>query len=999
MCRNQILFSVSLVVFLMCEGLHATQYTIPKGPLRVSNSGFVLSPELMFHPNEFAAVLKNGSITHFKNILLSPNEPINARCDDGVYRKIHFNLETGKAYFSSGKDGETELTRPESLTDLRDYFISLKMDKNPVINKFLQSSFPGTEIGNGSEPPSVNPQNNPRSTHSDEENRNQIHPTAVPAPDVHEEETPKAEKTPKAEQKAADDISQFKVVPAPELDTDTEPEPAKAADPKPQTVPEVKAPVKEEVPSTNRVEISEARDFECIQSNGGFRPQHKQFKKPLGAGTMRSLQECRLAIKASRNGVVCSSTGLPNGFKPTYLKGVTPSRPDWGYVGGSSMSFKDCLFATERSTSTHVCYWGGSGWYATHPTGDKSSKGGPFKSVESCVDSYGGRERVAAPVQPRPNLPETPRTPPAKQTPTVPQQQPKQKQEPKVQRNEPRKQPNEAPGLIGRFFPRPEPEKRIGRKIIDFFRPHSTPEKPRQSRVIPSAAKGHELIGGNCMSCHNSQGEASEFPAWLSQQGELARRISSNNVQEKLEAQDWLRKLNQVLNLDNSMPPKSRPDKRQAFLNNPNAASFKAWISQENDKLSGKTPPQNRPVPPHGEFEPRSSGSNEPPTRPQTTAAKNSVQLLPQNKLNFYRTILPKVENPELEAILKDPNTLFFDRQSMVPGYQDPSMPVSGVRTTEQGFRGAPFGQGADRIYLDGEGHLRMFSKGVGLQGAGNTETFHFIHLPKDANGNLQKIKVVKRRIPPDETPVYDWVFPVGTVSGEIVYNKDSSGKSQVLEIRTRTKDNAKGAWAPDIMRPFPTAGSLSERLTEVAQTNPALRAEAEAIQNHLSNKARLQPLQIKRDGYQKGNFESSGGTDVLPNMSESMVRALLATPFKSSLGAQWDSNGSVTAFAPTSNQANGIVPQHGRTGAIRVDRESCNKCHEESNKPIRNFFNENHPMYYQSIVAYGNLPGSDRNLRFTIFDQKHFSKFGSGSSGDNRVIRQELMPILDLQQ
>ena len=174
-----------------------------------------------------------------------------------------------------------------------------------------------------------------------------------------------------------------------------------------------------------------------------------------------------------------------------------------------------------------------------------------------------------------------------------------------------------------------------------------------------------------------------------------------------------------------------------------------------------------------------------------------------------------------------------------------------------------------------------MFHSGVGLEGATNSGTFHFIHLPKDANGNLQKIKVSKKIIPPDETFTYDWEFPVGTVSGEVVVNKDSQGNLQVLEIRTRKKDQPNGSWAPDIMRPFPTAGSLREKLSSIAKNSPDLKPEAEQLLMHLSNPNRLSAVQIPRDGYQKGNFSTSGGTDWLPNMSGTMIKTLLATPFK----------------------------------------------------------------------------------------------------------------------
>ncbi|NBX68271.1 MAG: hypothetical protein EBR01_04825 [Proteobacteria bacterium] len=939
--RRHIHFIIPILFCLIGSGALAINYTIPKGPLRMSNSGFVLAPEQMIHQTEFATVLENGRVKHFKNILLSPNQPIEARFDDDVFRKIYFDSNTGKVFLGNGDQGSSELTSTETLNDLKDYFLALGMESNPVINKFLQNYFPDNGIGKGENP--IPPQT-------------PVNPTESPAETPHgiDGDGPKNPRpiAPLPEEKPKDVFTE--AIPAPDLFgvPDAQPQPQPQPEPQPQLT-------------------TEERDFECVKSSGGYKPQHKEFRKPLGSDAMTTLAQCELAVKASRNGVVCSFTGI--GFKPTYFKGFTQSRPDYGYVGGSSMSFENCLFITERSTPEKVCFWGGAQWYSTHPSGTRSkSDGGPFNSAKSCVDSYGGKVRVAAPPAEKPVPPpaEKPVPPPATRG---------------IFRGE---EPPATRGVTERQGPFARPL----RKLIDFFKP----EPPTRGRVVPSAAKGHELISNNCMSCHKPGGTASEFPSWLVQKGELERRLLSQNPQEKLDAQDWVRKLNQVLNLDKSMPPQQATEQRHSFLKNPESAKFKAWIAQQNSKIPGTE--RIEEITPNGDDDTDGGNDSQNP-RPQATSAKNSIQLLPQNKLNFYRSILPKVENPDLEAVLKDPNTIFFDKSSMVPGYQDPSLPVSGVRTTEEGFRGAGFAAGATQLYLNQQGHLRGFHKGVGLEGSGNTNTFHFLNLPKDANGNLQKIKVFKRIIPPDETPVYDWVFPKGTVSGEIVYNTDSAGKPQVLEIRTRTKDRDQGAWAPDIVKPFPTASSLSERLTEVAQTNPALKAEAEVLQRHLRNPARLQPLELKRDGFQKGNFESRGGTDVLPNMSETMVKALLATPFKSSLGTEWDNNGRVTAFAPTSNQPNGIVSQHGRSGAIRVDRESCNKCHEDSNKPIYKFFNENHPMFNSSIRAYGNLPGSDRNLRFTIFDQNYFRRFGNDGQGDNRVIRRDLLPILDIQR
>lgn len=153
-------------------------------------------------------------------------------------------------------------------------------------------------------------------------------------------------------------------------------------------------------------------DFECVPSENGYRPRHREFKKLLGAGVFKSenkekaFEICQKAVQASKNGIVCSATGLPGGYKPTYLKGVTISRPDWGYIGGTSMTLEACLFATQNSLPDFACYFGGrdgvmvgdesmSGWYATHPTGNRQSKGGPFTSLKQCVET--GQQRLKKP--------------------------------------------------------------------------------------------------------------------------------------------------------------------------------------------------------------------------------------------------------------------------------------------------------------------------------------------------------------------------------------------------------------------------------------------------------------------------------------------------------------------------------------------------------------------------------------------------------------------------
>lgn len=139
--------------------------------------------------------------------------------------------------------------------------------------------------------------------------------------------------------------------------------------------------------------------FECKDQGGRYRPYYMKqnadgsftdySQKPkglLGQGAMASLDECEKAISNANDeyGVVCSRTGL-NGWKPTIYTGTTPGRPDFGYMGGSSiMNYDDCLKATNESSKRGVCFWGGSDWYIS-PITHEGMAGGPFDSVDECV--------------------------------------------------------------------------------------------------------------------------------------------------------------------------------------------------------------------------------------------------------------------------------------------------------------------------------------------------------------------------------------------------------------------------------------------------------------------------------------------------------------------------------------------------------------------------------------------------------------------------------------
>jgi hypothetical protein len=127
--------------------------------------------------------------------------------------------------------------------------------------------------------------------------------------------------------------------------------------------------------------------MQAINEDTEFKDWSKTSKGLLGQNAMKSLEECERALEVANHkaGVICSRTGL-DGWKPTLYTGTRPGRVDFGYLGGSSiMKFESCLLSTQNSSSKGVCFWGGSDWYVS-ALERESTVGGPFGSIEKCVE-------------------------------------------------------------------------------------------------------------------------------------------------------------------------------------------------------------------------------------------------------------------------------------------------------------------------------------------------------------------------------------------------------------------------------------------------------------------------------------------------------------------------------------------------------------------------------------------------------------------------------------
>lgn len=504
-----------------------------------------------------------------------------------------------------------------------------------------------------------------------------------------------------------------------------------------------------------------------------------------------------------------------------------------------------------------------------------------------------------------------------------------------------------------------------------------------KQEFIESMSRTHEgranepkkgsLIANSCTSCHDSKDTAFKPAPWIDDLTEWEKRLSSKDSKEKQEAFHLLSQLYSTLVDAKNMPPLSEKEIRNKFFKNKEREPFVAFIREKFESLQLDSAPHK-----------------------EVSLAPNRVSVMDAEQEMKYRSLLPRTMSDKLNSVFQDPNLIFMDKQHMVPGYQDPSRPVTGERSTEPGFKGAGFAN--DSPFINKKGHLKLWSSGFGLENSLNAQSFHFIQLPRNEDGSLKKIKVSTHGTSePDGGKLYDWEFPIGTVSGEVTLGTDSNGQQHVLQVRLRTKDQQEGPWAADIYKPYPTKESLSDKLTVISKGDSTLASEAEKVLRKLNQPNRLKAISLGMNDYQVGDLNSKGGTEKLPDMSEALTFELLREPFKSSLGTEWAKDDDITAFAPTSNQPFSLVTTENNEGAVRVDRQNCGKCHKDANKPIRTFYTPQHPKYYSSIVAYANTPGSDQQLRFNVFDQNLFKTFGNTGVNDNRKINPKLLPILEV--
>lgn len=348
---------------------------------------------------------------------------------------------------------------------------------------------------------------------------------------------------------------------------------------------------------------------------------------------------------------------------------------------------------------------------------------------------------------------------------------------------------------------------------------------------------------------------------------------------------------------------------------------------------------------------------------------------------------MPCISDPELVALFESTDTLWYDKASMVPSYQD----SAGDNTTfPVGMRPNTIQpnlivEGGHEAFFEDIGHFHFpFGRPTGSPD-GSIAAVDFWHVPR-ADGEILPV-VWWFRQPNSFTWRYEWIFPVGTTLGEMLYVVDADGTWWPFEIRTRTREI--DGWKADVFRPFPEATQLAEALSVKRQEDPVWSesSEIDALIDHLDDETTLVADQLRADLFPTVLPPIDGASDVLPGLSDSTIlkELMMETGFTSTRGTVWKASGSLHSYAPTTDADFQVVPTSYNAGFLAPTDESCARCHRDAGHPFKDF--------HDFVYLYGELWGADQVFTWHPFEADNFVNADGTVKNfnyDNRVIRDD---------
>lgn len=355
--------------------------------------------------------------------------------------------------------------------------------------------------------------------------------------------------------------------------------------------------------------------------------------------------------------------------------------------------------------------------------------------------------------------------------------------------------------------------------------------------------------------------------------------------------------------------------------------------------------------------------------------------LMTPDKSRLYRSLLPHLTDPELEKALNSCNSIWYDSENIIPGYQDSLGDPKGFRpnTIDSRFINLAVPGGWEKLFQ--KKGLFNFPFGTGgVDSSSNVIKVNF-WLPPQLNGSLLPVAIWKASF-----SRYHWLFPVKTQIGEILMMRFSDQDLRIFEIRVKKREINR--WTNTVFRPFLNR----EELTQALKALPHKRSDSDCLEKLVEELEKPKSLLSHplSSPYFKGAFsDPDSALDFLPPLCDkNHSKTLLSQArFREVGGSFWRKDEHLTTYAATTKLPDSIVPTKYEAGAFPVTDESCNRCHDQAGRQIGDF----HPR----LIAYGELWGEDDIFSWHPFESSSFLKPDGNIKNfndDNRKVRIDLL-------